>query len=141
MIASQRAEQGSFAGGIAQGGEDGRSGLDEALAAHGGMAEAEQLAAGAVGLRGLLALGIAAQRERGGDAENGVLRYLEGLGHCGEGHAFWVSREQLQQIQRAFEDGHLVAAERVDDGFSGLGHKFDIRNKICHCKRALSRLE
>jgi hypothetical protein len=86
------------------------------------MAEAQELAAGAVDLRGLLALGIAAKRERGGDAENGVLRHFERLGHRGEGHAFGMPREQLQQIQRAVEDGHLVAAERVGGGFSGFGH-------------------
>ena len=122
MIAGQRAEQGRLAGGIAQGGEDRRGGLDEAFAAHGGMAEAEELAAGAVGLRAFIALGIATECERGGDTEDGVLRHFERLGHRGEGHAFGMPREQLQQIQRAVEDGHLVAAERVGCGFSGFGH-------------------
>ena len=44
--------------------------MDESFAAHGGMAEAKELAAGSVGLRAFIALGIAAERERGGDAED-----------------------------------------------------------------------
>ena len=119
VIASEGAEQRGLARGIAQSGEDGCGGLDEPLPAHGGMTEAEELAAGAVGLRAFIALGIAAERERGGDAEDGVLRHCKRLGHRSERQALGMPREQLQQVQGAVEDGHLVAAERVGGGFSG----------------------
>ncbi len=98
VIAGQRSQQRGFARGIAQGDEDEGGGLGEALAAYGRMTEAEELAAGAVGLRVFIALDVAPKGERGGDAEDRVLRHLQRFGHRGERHAFRVPREQLQQI-------------------------------------------